>query len=84
MLVDEEHKIRRFNHMLTSDFHAIVDLARNPTWTLLLVGKRTRTWGYLEPGAHCGSWMWTPFNTHPHAAEFDLSLLRRKAKGLNK
>lgn len=78
MEVNESHRVRWFNHMRTSDAHAIVTLDRNPTWTLLLVGKRQRTWGYLEPGAPDKGWTWTPFDTHPHADEFDAALARLK------
>ena len=76
MEVDESHTIRRVNRMRTSDAHAIIKLDRTPTWTLLLVGARLRTWGYWEPTA-AANWQWTEFSKHPHAREFDASLLRR-------
>lgn len=81
MKVDETHRIRRINRMRTSDFHAIVHLKRTPTWTLLLVGPRVRTWGYLESNFRAredGEWMWTEFDKHAHAREFDAAMARRK------
>jgi hypothetical protein len=82
MTVNESHRIRRVNRMRTCDAHAIVTLTRNPTWTLLLVGPRQRTWGYWEPDLLPDNpqWTWTPFDRHAHAAEFDAALSRRKAK----
>lgn len=32
--------------MKATDRHRIVSLDQNPTWTLLLVGRRKRTWGF--------------------------------------
>ena len=81
MEVNEAHRVRWFNRMRTCDYHAIVKLARTPTWTLLFVGPRVRTWGYLEPlPVRRGQWRWTEFDKHPHAREFDAALARRKAK----
>jgi hypothetical protein len=94
MTVDEHHVIRRFNFMAQRDAHAILSLRRTPTWTLLFVGPRTRTWGYWEPVGHMDggvpfedmprrfSWRWTEYDQHPHAKEFDASLARRRARGL--
>lgn len=66
--------VRRLNVKAATDLHYIDELARTPTWTLLLVGPRRRTWGYLEPDG-----TWTPFDEHPHAAEFDRAMAWRKA-----
>lgn len=77
MVVNEAHRIRRVNRMRTHDAHSIRRLLRVPTWTLLFVGARRRTWGYVESD---GSpvWHWTEFDQHRHAAEFDAALARRR------
>jgi len=71
-------RVRHVNRMRTHDFHAITELLRVPTWTLVFVGRRARTWGYLEeigwPNQH---WMWTAFDQHPHNDEFVAALQRR-------
>lgn len=75
--------IRFVNVMRRDDAHYIKSLDRTPTWTLLLVGKRRRTWGYWRPDGQrttWASWYWTPFDTDPHAAEFD-EAKRRVAAG---
>lgn len=66
------HRIRRLNVKHAEDFHWIDRLHRTPTWTLLLVGRRRREWGYLDPD---GSW--THFTQHPHAQEFDAAMAAR-------
>lgn len=79
MTVTEAHRVRWVNHMRTHDAHAILTLTRNPTWTLLFVGKRERTWGYWEPiRGNEGEWRWTQFDRHPYASEFDAAMERRK------
>lgn len=86
MTVNEEHRVRFVNRMRTHDAHAIMRLLRVPSWTLMLVGRRVRTWGYLEPwaisadGVVYGPWTWTEFNKHRHASEFDRALARRKER----
>ena len=35
--------------MRRDDAHYIVRLDRTPTWTLVFVGKRRRTWGFWRP-----------------------------------
>jgi hypothetical protein len=41
--------IRRINvKRFKNSFHWIAELDRNPTWTLVFVGRRRRTWGYLD------------------------------------
>lgn len=88
MNVNERHRVRRFNRMGLHDAHAIVRLLKVPTWTLLLVGPRRRTWGYLEPETSINSqrtvrrWAWTEFDKHPHAAEFDAAVARRKLEAV--
>lgn len=83
MEVDEARSVTRANVMPAAGAHAIVRLLRAPTWTLLLVGRRRRTWGYLEhaPGLERAgqAWRWTEFDRHPHAAEFDAALAVRRA-----
>lgn len=46
----ESREIKRwsFNRKRTHDFHYIARLTTNPTWTILLVGPRRRTWGFLS------------------------------------
>lgn len=73
--------VRRFNIMRRDDAHYIEDLYRTPTWTLLLVGKRRRTWGYWRrTGARGGArWTWTEFDKDPLNDEFMAALAARKA-----
>jgi hypothetical protein len=82
--VNECHRIRFVNRLRTHDAHAITRLLRVPTWTLMFVGVRRRTWGYSEPYAAApdfhDAWSWTEFNLHAHAAEFDAALARRASK----
>lgn len=91
MTVNEAHLVRFVNRMRTHDAHAIMRLLRVPTWSLMLVGRRVRTWGYLEwrhPAfsladprkvPELDQWCWTEFDKHRHAAEFDAALARRRA-----
>lgn len=80
MQVDEHRRVRWVNRMRSHDAHAIVQLLRVPTWTLLFVGARRRTWGYLEPlDPAAGAWMWTEFDKHPHNDEFTAAMDRRRA-----
>lgn len=81
MQVDEAHRVRWINRVRASDAHAIMTLARVPSWSLLLVGPRVRTWGYWEPvDVEAGEWRWTEFDKHPHAHEFDAAMARRRAR----
>lgn len=67
--------VRLLNYVRSSDAHAIVSLDRDPTWTLLFVGRRRRTWGYLEQvGDH---WVWTEFDKHRHNAEHEEAMRER-------
>lgn len=73
---------RRVNVMRRDDAHFILSLRDDrPCWTLLLVGARRRTWGYLRKshGGRAGlrSWIWTPFDVDVHADEFDEAMRRR-------
>lgn len=89
--IDEAHRIRWVNRMRSHDAHAIVKLLRVPTWSLMFVGKRRRTWGYLEPVGnmaysrvpfqdppHHITWRWTEFDDHRHNDEFKAALARRR------
>lgn len=40
--------IQRFNVKRATDAHYIRSLDRVPTWTLFLVGRRQRTWGFID------------------------------------
>lgn len=42
-----DHVVRRMNVMRRDDAHSIRTLLRVPTWTLMLVGRHRRTWGFL-------------------------------------
>jgi hypothetical protein len=75
--VDEHHTVRRVNRMRTHDAHAILRLLRVPTWSLMLVGRRVRTWGYIDGGPT--EHTWTEFSAHPYNDEFLAALERRKA-----
>lgn len=65
--------VRFFNAKRSTDVHWISRLHRTPTWTLMLVGRRNRTWGYVDPDG-----AWTEFDQHPHALEFDAAIRARK------
>lgn len=60
------------NRKRATDTHTIVHLLRVPTWTLMLVGRRRREWGYVDVDGE-----WTRFDLHPHAAEFDAAMAAR-------
>lgn len=63
------------HRMRATDAHSIRGLFREPTWTLLLVGKRRREWGYIDDDG------WTRFDLHPHAVEFDRAMAARVEQG---
>jgi hypothetical protein len=68
-----EHHIRRFNFKRATDTHYITVLDRNPTWTLLLVGRRKREWGFVDRDG-----TWTVFYDHPHGATFNAAMKERE------
>lgn len=75
-------KVRHVNVMRRDDAHYIESLFRAPTWTLLFVGKRRRTWGYWRHAddwtdLQRGAWSWTPFDRDIHADEFAEALQAR-------
>lgn len=78
MNVHEHRVVRHVNRMRTHDAHAIRSLLRVPTWTLMLVGPRRRTWGYLHR-FQLTAWHWTEYSKHRHAYEFDRAMAARKA-----
>lgn len=61
------HVVRRVNLVRAGiDAHSIRHLLRVPTWTLLLVGRHLRTWGFWEPTEYLNAdlppramWTWT-------------------------
>jgi len=89
---DYLHKVRRLNMMRRDDAHYILKLKREPTWTLLLVGKRRRTWGYWEKQegqvvwdhgnrTSVEEWVWIEFDKHPYAGQFDAAVRARRVRG---
>lgn len=64
-------RVGTIHRMRARSAHYIYRLLRYPTWTLLLVGPRVRTWGYWDAAG------WTPYDQHPHAAEFDRAMASR-------
>lgn len=79
--VDEHHTVRHLNWMPAFGAHSIMRLLRTPTWSLVLVGRRARIWGYVEPYVmeqDQGLMLWQRFDRHPHAAEFDAALAMRR------
>lgn len=83
-LHDRTVKVRQINHlnvMRRDDAHFIDHLLRTPSWSVLLVGKRRRTWGYLRPmrDSERGSWLWTPFDTDRNAELYDRAMAARTA-----
>lgn len=68
-------RIRRLNVKATTDLHYIDHLHRTPTWTLMVVGRRVRTWGYVERDG-----TWTPFDQHPHNDEFTAAVAARRGR----
>lgn len=52
--VDPLHEVRRWgrwsiHRMTTKEVHRILSLDESPTWTLVLVGRRKREWGFWNP-----------------------------------
>jgi hypothetical protein len=54
----------RFNIKRATDLHFIASLLRRPTWTVLVVGRRQRVWGYVDETG------WTQFDQHPNNDKF--------------
>lgn len=81
MVVDPARFVNRLNIMPVGGAHAITRLLRTPTWTLMVVGRRRRTWGYWEPITKSirQSWRWTEFDKHANADDFDAAMARRSS-----
>jgi hypothetical protein len=81
-----EHTVKHINVVRRDDAHYITKLLRYPSWSLLLVGGRKRTWGYWEPSSPsvCQAignefaWVWTEFDKHRFGLEFDAAMANRK------
>lgn len=56
--------VKRYN----KSFHWIAELDRTPTWTLVLVGRRRRVWGYMDRDGTFTEFDKHPFNDAYHAA----------------
>lgn len=56
--------VKRFNN----SFHWIAQLDREPTWTLVFVGRRRRTWGYLDRDGRYTDYNQHQFNDQYHEA----------------
>lgn len=69
--------VRRFNVRGLGSVHYIESLLRNPTWTLMLVGRRQRKWGYVRPSGD--GFQWTAFDRDVHGEEFSAALAARQA-----
>lgn len=67
-----DHHIRWVNIKRAEGLHWIDSLDRNPTWTLVLVGRRRREWGYVDADGN-----WSHYCKHPHAYEFDRAMAAR-------
>ena len=62
------------NRKRATELHYVARLLRKPTWTLVLVGRRQRKWGYVDEDG------WTPFDEHPNAVKFAEALRLRKER----
>lgn len=65
--------VTRASYMPVWAAHFIERLHREPTWTLVVVGRRQRRWGYWEPIRHA-IWRWTAFDEHEYDTEFGAAL----------
>jgi hypothetical protein len=68
---------RSVHYMRPDKAHTITALHRSPTWTLVFAGRREPepSWGYADETG------WTPFNEHPHGAEFLGAQAARDGRG---
>lgn len=81
------HVLGDVNRMGRHEAHFIRELVKVPTWTLMLVGQRRDTWGYWEPFQDRRALevrFWTPYDRHPHNAEFDEAMAERARLGLTR
>lgn len=51
------HRVR------VDECHRIISLQRTPTWTLCLIGRKFRNWGFYEPAASGGFVSHRPYST---------------------
>lgn len=68
---ERRRSVTRVNAKAATDLHYIARLRRVPTWTLMLVGRRKRVWGYRDGNG------WTRFDEHPHNDEFAAAMRTR-------
>jgi hypothetical protein len=64
--------VKRFNN----SYHWIDSLDKEPTWTLVLTGRRRRIWGYLEKDG-----TYTDYDKHPFNDEFQKAMDSRYGGG---
>lgn len=70
-----------WHRMRAEEAHYIMRLDRVPTWTLLLVGRRRREWGYIEAAALGNGFElanWVHYLEHPYNAEFEHAMAARR------
>ena len=72
------HEVRRLNLKRATDLHYIETLLSPVVWTLVVVGRRRRTWGYVDGDDQRN--VWTRFDRHPHAYEFDKAMAKRAGR----
>lgn len=83
-LAEERVDVRRLNFKRATDLHYIESLHSPAVWTLMLVGRRRRLWGYVDyPYDSVMDLLeerhqWTRYDVHPHASEFDAAMVARK------
>lgn len=76
-----DRRVRRINIMRREDYHYIKSIPSGKSvWTLLLVGARRQTWGYLRPTVTTG-WIWTPFDKDVHSLSYDKAAERMDRHG---
>lgn len=83
--INEARIVSRWNKVRAYEAHSIRSLLREPTWTLVFVGRRIRNWGYLEQFSEPLSmltplsslWRWTPWDQHIHHFEMQEMLRLR-------
>lgn len=66
-------RVGSFNLKRATAPHYIHHLLRTPTWTLILVGRRQRVWGYVDEHG------WTRFDEHENARKFDAAVAARRS-----
>lgn len=65
--------VTRFNYKpLKNSFHWIAELDKDPTWTLVFVGRRRRVWGYLDREGN-----YTDYNKHEFNDQYQAAMEKR-------